>query len=161
MNYVFFLLICSAVKAVVTSLAKLTRKWLNWKLVFPCFLLRTNGTWQNVLAVLSALLRLLWFIFLCFLLLKSSLETSLCGPSFLSAPSAKDFSHFWKYFSTHQHVTHKESHRLCPSSCASNDAPSVVEDCIPSPSLPALIWYLIGWGSYQVWCMIGCLLLPR
>lgn len=157
----FFSWFQSAVKGVVTSLTKLTRKWLNWKLVFPLFLLRTNGTWQNVLAVLSALLHLLQLIFLCLALYYLSphcnSETPLYASSFHSPLSVRVYPHFWRFSlrTNMQHTCNRTHDIPHPARLM-----SLVEGCAPSPPLPALIWSLIGWGSCQIWCMIGCLLLP-
>lgn len=95
-----------------------------------------------MLAVLSALLHLLQLIFLCPALKCLSLH---CKPSL--------FPFFKTCFSPHKHTA--------PHILSIYLSPSLLEGCAPSSLLPALIWSLIGWGSYQIWSMISCLLPPR
>lgn len=164
-TFFFSLDFYSAIKSVVTGLTKLTLKWLNWKLVFPFFLLRANGTWRNVLVVLSALLHLLQLIFclclaFCHLSSHCYSGTLLCVSPF--TPPRYPFILVFDFFSPlHTNVqpagncTHSIPHPLCLMMA------HLQWRGAPSPSIPAFIWSLIGWGSCQVWCMIGCLRLPR
>lgn len=121
----FFSWFQSAVKGVVTSLNQTHLEMIKLGTGFPpLFLLRPNDTWQSVLAVLSALRHLLQLIFLCPRLYVATQTHHFVALPFIlhTVPG------FILSFDT-QH----------PSSCLSNNGPSLVEGCAP-PLLCFLLW---------------------